>query len=623
MLRTTALVLCLFAQQVDVAKVLEKADALLEEAKAGYEKARAGSSAPAFVDAGFKLEEARIKYLVLQEVGSAEQQKTAAYRLRAVNQLAKLIHDGKVAISGAAVDAPPPPPAESKPDAPETPKPAAPPVGAMLVDVTRRSAVPDAAKQKDAEKIIKDIFKDQFARKTPADRKALARLLLDQAGKSTDDPPAAWVLLRESQDAAVQGFDPKTSVEAVEVSARLFDVDPLPLKVSALAAMAKAPRTPEENVSLAEHYLKLVEDHVAADQYDAADKAATAALAVARKSNDAGLAIRTTTRAREIAEAKTRFTALKGVLQTLASKPDDPAANLEMGQYLCYVKGSWDLGTRFLMKGSDPALKALAEKEVALPVGAAERAALADGWFDLAQKETSPLRKGQLLAHAGALYESALPDAGGLLRIRIEKRMETAKPPVGPQGPSIDLLKMVDPNRDAIQGVWSMERGVLVMPTGRSTCWLQIPYAMPEEYDLKFVATRKAGICDFYVGVVVPGPKRMLLHIDGSSGGADGGLQGADGEWNNNPTSYRNRKIFGDDKPHTVLVSVRKQSVTVLTDGKPLLGWKGNFAAAGNSGEGGPNPSAPYIGNWESIYEVSQILLFPIDGKGKPIPHVR
>jgi len=53
------------SQQVtnrDLDKVLEKADLVLEEAKSAYEEARSKSSVSAFVDAGFKLEEARIKY---------------------------------------------------------------------------------------------------------------------------------------------------------------------------------------------------------------------------------------------------------------------------------------------------------------------------------------------------------------------------------------------------------------------------------------------------------------------------------------------------------------------------------------------------------------------------------
>src|SRR6058998_2218718 len=91
------------AQQVtgqDVDKILERADKLLEEAKAGYEDASSKGAVAGFIDAGFKLEEARIKYLVLQEIGSPDRQTLAADRLRAVNQLGKLIHDGKVAVGG-------------------------------------------------------------------------------------------------------------------------------------------------------------------------------------------------------------------------------------------------------------------------------------------------------------------------------------------------------------------------------------------------------------------------------------------------------------------------------------------------------------------------------------------
>src|SRR5436189_1392813 len=91
------------AQQVtgqDIDKILERADKFLEEAKAVYEDASSKAVVAGFIDAGFKLEEARIKYLVLQEIGSADKQKLAADRLRAVNQLSKLIHDGKVSIGG-------------------------------------------------------------------------------------------------------------------------------------------------------------------------------------------------------------------------------------------------------------------------------------------------------------------------------------------------------------------------------------------------------------------------------------------------------------------------------------------------------------------------------------------
>src|SRR5579864_9539555 len=147
MTRLLFLGILLFAQQgggLDLDKLLEKADKLLEEAKTAYQDARDRSSAPGFVEAGFKLEEARIKYLVLQEIGSSEKQKIAVDRLRAVNQLSKLIHDGKVAISGATAATPVPkgpdtaPAPSPKDPAPEAPSVPAPTPATPPVDVSKR-----------------------------------------------------------------------------------------------------------------------------------------------------------------------------------------------------------------------------------------------------------------------------------------------------------------------------------------------------------------------------------------------------------------------------------------------------------------------------------------------------
>jgi len=423
----------------DLDKILERADALLDEAKKLYEGARVSGSAASFVDAGFKLEEARIKYIVLQEIGSPEKQKTAADQLRTVQQLNKLINDGKKAAAGPSVS--PEAPTVKAPDSPapvvEAPK--------AAIDVTRRPRVPEAARQKEAEKLIRDLFKDQYAKKAPADRKVLAQQLLEQAVKTNDDAAALWVLTRDAQDAAAQIGDVRLALEAVEIAARSFDVDALAMKGVAIAAAAKAAKTPEEFAALVEASTALIDDLIRADQYDAADKTATAAVQHARRTNEAALVARTTTRAKEVSEAKTLYQGMKKVLETLAKSPDDPAANSEMGKYLCYVKGSWDLGLRFLIKGSDAALKSLAEKESSLTASSAERMAIADAWFELTEKEKSPLRKKEMSLHTKGLYQSALADASSLARVRIEKRLESLQNPAPgalPAGGLVDLTTL-------------------------------------------------------------------------------------------------------------------------------------------------------------------------------------
>ena len=609
------------AQQVtaqDIDQILDRADKLLEESKSAYEEARAKSSVAAFVDAGFKLEEARIKYLVLQEIGSPEKQKIAADRLRAVNQLGKLIHDGKVAISGpppdpAAPKAAPPPalqPAPAEPAPRPEPKPAGP-----APDITKRLAIPDPAKQKEAEKQVKELFREQYAKKAPGDRQALARSLLDQAAKTPDDPAAQWVLLREAQDSATQGGDVKTAIAAAEGAARLFDVDGHALKGSVLASMAKAAKSPDECLEVCRELLKLVDEVVAVDLYDQAEKAVNLAQQLSRRAADASLTAKTTARGKEIAEAKTRFQALKTVLQTLAKTPDDPAANSEMGQFLCFVKGNWDLGPRFLVKGSDVNLKKLSEKELDLPTQSADLAALADGWLDLGEKEKSPLRKGQMLSHARVLYDGALVDAQGLLRARIEKRLEAFD---APAPGSINLLRMIDPVKDAVAGSWSFKDGKL-WSDSTLAARIEIPYSPPTEYDFTVVFVRHEGSSDVIQILSKSGKSFQWAMASGANLMFGFGM--AKGTWPTDAGSPAAVAVPGglsNGQTYTSLVQVRKDGVKAFIDGKLVKEYKTSYEdLASHSMFRLRNESLLGIASFKGVTIFQKIELVEVSGKGK------
>ena len=615
MVRWTALLLFLAPQAQDD-QILERADKILEEAKAAYESAREKSSAAGFVDAGFKLEEARIKYFVLQEIGSAEKQKIAGDRLRAVNQLSKLIHDGKVAIAGKSgetprpADAPPPDPA-AKPEAPPPPPP-------VPVDVSKRAAVPDAAKQKDAEKLLKDLFKDQYAKKAPADRQALARSLLDQARKSKDDPVSVWVCCREAQDLAAQTCDVKTLIAAIDETSRAFDVDALAMKTAGLAAAGKAAKSADDVAGLATALDRLVDELMAADQYDAADKAATSAVQYAKRSNDPRLVLRATARAKDVTEAKTRFQAIKNVLQTLARNPDDPGANLEMGQFLCFVKGNWDLGLRFLVKGSDATLKSLAEKELGNPVASADQAAVADGWFDLSEKEKVPYRKNQLMSHARMMYESAVVDAVGLARARIEKRLDQIEAAVGLMpGAPINLLRMIDLKRDVIAGEWKRDGAAVVSDTSDAPR-LEFPYQPPEEYDFRIVFTRRDGeILDVFQ-ILAGGGKQFMWLTGGRNGVFGFGM--VQGKWAPNPTNptfVRGPTTGIAGATQTSLVEVRKDGVKAYLDGKLISQWKTYADFSMNATYALRDEKRLGIGTYKTATAFQKIEVVEVTGRGK------
>ena len=76
---------------------------------------------------------------------------------------------------------------------------------------------------------------------------------------------------------------------------------------------------------------------------------------------------------------------VKDDLATLQTNPDDPAANLAVGKFLCLAMHDWEKGISYLAKSADARLKDAAEKDVKAVKGSEiEQVAAGDAWYDLA-----------------------------------------------------------------------------------------------------------------------------------------------------------------------------------------------------------------------------------------------
>lgn len=598
----------------DVESILKRAEALFEEAKTGYDDARAKSSVPGFVESGFKLEEARFKYLVVQEIGSADNKKKAADRLRAVQELGKLIRESKLAVSGAPATAPAAP---DKPGEPAAPKEAAPAPSKPAAELLARLPVPDASSQKEAEKSIKDLFKAEYAKKTAADRQALAVALLDQVSRTADDPAGRWVLYREAQDAAIQAGDPKTALAAVDGAARVFDIDAMALKSAALAAIGKSAKTPDEISQLIDSMNRLIDELIASDVYDAADKTAAAAVGLAKRSAQPMLVQKTAVRAKEVSEAKSKFHSMKGSLETLAKSPDDPRANGEMGQFLCFVKLNWDMGVRFLAKGPDGPFKTLSAKELALPTGTAELVAIADEWCSLAEKDKSPLRKAPMFAHASTIYEQALPGSSGVLKAKIEKRLGELDPALIAGG--VDLIALIDPKKDARQGTWQKDGRALVNAAANEYDRIQIPYLPPDEYDVQATIVRRSGDQSIVLGLA-RGNNQWGPNFDFYHGGMlKSGVERMDGKQPEfNSLVYTGGRVFHVGKRVQLEAQVRKTGFKITADGKTIFSYSGDCKNLDMSGGWSmADTRLLWLGLWKGEVAFERLVLIPVSGQGK------
>jgi hypothetical protein len=616
-------VLCAAATQdispQDVDAILKRADALFEEAKKGYDDARAASSVQGFVEAGFKLEEARFKYLVVQEIGSADNKKAAGDRLRAVQQLGKLIRESRLAISGG--PAAPAAPAPEKPGAPaaKEPAPAAPAAASKsAAELLVRVAVPEAAAQKEAEKSIRDLFKAEYAKKGPTEKQALAVALIDQVAQVGDDAPGIWVLYRDAQDLAVQAGDPKLAMLAVDGAARKFDVDAVAMKNAAMAAIGKAAKTPEEITAVIEQMHRLVEELIGSDLYDVADKTAAAAVALAKRAAQPTLLQKAAIRAKEVSEAKTKFQSMKGSLEALAKTPDDPRANGDMGQFLCFVKANWDMGLRFLAKGPDGPLKAVSAKEVAAPTAAAELVTLADEWCSLAEKDKSPLKRTPMLAHASTLYEQALPDSSGVLKAKVEKRLSELDPALLAGG--VDLLALVDPKKDARQGDWKKDGRALVC-TAMEYDRIQIPYIPPDEYDVSATIVRRSGDQSIVLGLA-RGNSQWGANFDFYHGTTlKSGIERLDGKQPEfNSAVYTGGRVFAVGRRVLMEAQVRKTGFKITADGKVIFSYTGDYKNLDMSGPWKMQDGKTlFLGLWKGEVAFERLVLTPVSGQGKKL----
>ena len=482
----------------------------------------------------------------------------------------------------------------------------------LLPAQDKRLTVPDAAAQKEAEKLIRGIFKDEYSKKAPADRISLAKKLLQQGLETTDSPAAGYVILREAADLAALSGETSVALQAISELSRLYRINSVEMKAAALATAGKSMRLIDEFGELAKAYLTLVEEALAAEDYDAAERAAATGGGFARKGKNVTLFSKLEARGKEAGDRRSRAAKVSRAMDAITKNPDDGEARLVIGQYLALVKGDWEEGLTHLARCSDPGFKTAAEKDLTQPSEAADQVAVGDGWWELGEK-SSGSAQGRLRSRAGVWYLKARDPSSGLTRAKIDKRLEAAGmlPPVRP---SVDLLKLIDPDRDAIHGHWQKQDGKLISPRVQMAR-IQIPYMPPEEYDLHVVVESEELKGSLNLGLVAGG-SRVLAVIDGWTPNTQSMLGSiddlAEGE------AHHKGPTLSAGRTNTVVCSVRKTRLSVKVNGKVILDWQADYSRCHLEPYWAtPNPNALVLAEFNEIFIISKVSLVPVTGEGK------
>ena len=381
------------------------------------------------------------------------------------------------------------------------------------------------------------------------------------------------------------------------------------MTLEALSRIRKSARTLFQLETLARVYFETAEGAVTVGDFDAASKAAKDAERLARKLKNPGLATRAKNLAKDIPDLKREMSAVTNAQLTVSVNPEEPEANEVLGIYICFVRNDWESGLACLLKASDGELRLIAARESRSPTTAADRHTLGKEWLSHSKKQRVSLRRRRYEARAAHWFTLALEDAEGLLRARIKKDLEGLN--VGSAG-EVNLLGMINPARDSVEGKWVVEEKLLKSPDYDNSR-LQILYEPPVEYDLRIVVSQHDNDEELILGLVV-GKTQVLVIIRKDSAG----LLRVDGEDEDENGTKVEADLFKSNRPHAIKVSVRRGRILVAVDGKKLIDWKGKATRLSmDDGWSVPEKRALILGADDTVFHFHEIKLIPISGKGK------
>jgi hypothetical protein len=292
--------------------------------------------------------------------------------------------------------------------------------------------VPDEASLAKSLELLKTLYsKEAEQARKPDQRAKVVGTLMSEATKVQDNPADYYELMRIVREMAVSIGDVTSALKAVDLVEQKFAVDGIALRLKALEDLAKTVRSANgaqaKVETLVDEAQRLVALAIESDNFEQAQRAQEHWLAFARIQG--GRAdIQAATQAKTAVEvARKSFAAVPDAMKKLQTDPNDALANETVGRYLCLVKGHWHEGLPLLVRGADVNLRVVATIDLETTRSPQQTAALADKYWEMASDQKPPHTR-NLHLRAVFYYQSAAAQlAGGLEKVKAQKRFEECK----------------------------------------------------------------------------------------------------------------------------------------------------------------------------------------------------
>jgi chaperonin cofactor prefoldin len=275
-------------------------------------------------------------------------------------------------------------------------------------------------------KLVREIYQDQYLAAATAEAKsALAAKILDAGEATTNDPFGRFVMLETARDIAINGGDIDTTMAAVDLMQEYYQIDSFQMRLNAVLAVTKNLEVDQADQTL-ELIIDLCQHAVEIDDYQSVNRLSSAAKDVAKRSRNQALRETIDTFVEQLKRIENEFRSIQPDLEKLKQHSDDAAANLAVGKFQCFIKGSWPTGLAMLAKSSDDRLRQVAKLELSETNDGEQYLQIADLWWEYADQLKEP-ESIEVKLRAGSFYKQASETLAGLQKAKAVSRMREAE----------------------------------------------------------------------------------------------------------------------------------------------------------------------------------------------------
>ena len=287
----------------------------------------------------------------------------------------------------------------------------------------RKLPVPSDSELQVAEQVIREKMRDDITLAATSVDKFILGDRLVQMSLIAADPVTKFASLQMAKDFYAESTSPVKAFEVIRQLQLEYQLDVGAMSLESARTLSEKIQDPAGSAEFAKACLDLADDLADNGRYDVAISLAELAKTAAQTGKHRHYQSLIPPLTRRLAVLQKESDRIQTFRERLKTDDKDAEANLEVGKFQCLFLRHWDRGLPQLARGSDEALRQLAEAEIKGTDDPNAQVALAEMWNVQSKKQTATARAAAQ-SRARTWYWRAISKSSGSERTALERKAD-------------------------------------------------------------------------------------------------------------------------------------------------------------------------------------------------------